>query len=83
MPVFTDQYPSQLPAQARTAPLGWYTKDSKKDEKLTKEELAEKIAEKVRRVMRVQFPAEGERIAALPDQAWIIKRFDEPNHVHE
>jgi len=53
MPVFTDQYPSQLLAQARTALLGWYTKELK-DGELTEEELAEKV----RRVMKVQFGVE-------------------------
>jgi hypothetical protein len=83
MSVFKDQYPAQLPAQAQTALLEWNIKKLEKDEKLTKEEHAEKIAETVRRMTKFQFPAEGERLPALPDQAWIIERFDKANHVRD
>jgi hypothetical protein len=51
----------RLRAQARTALFEWYTKEFEKDEKLTEEERTEKIDETVRLVMKVQFPAEGER----------------------
>jgi hypothetical protein len=74
MPVSKDQYPLQLLAQARTALLAWYTKELKKElskKALTEEDLAERVRQKVRWAMRVQFGAERERIAALPDQTRI------------
>ena len=71
MPIFMDQYPSQLLKQAWTALFEWYCKNGLEDEedglqgKEHKRRARRKNDETVRRMMKVQFPAEGERIAAL------------------